>query len=223
MAQAEFLDYQAAPDVLQGLSPVEFFAVSGVSGAGKSSVMDEAVRLDPELFQVITTSSRALRPGERQDIDIHIRPEAEMRQRITDRGYVQVAPHILGAIYATAPEDYPPSGPCVLPVVTQALSAFMALPFRKFTSIYILPPDLQELGRRLVDRNFDADQRHKREAEMAESFRYASTHPMAFIIANELTDSAEEFNRILAGEQPRVSIETGQELAKKLLSELPEA
>ncbi|MEK7152481.1 MAG: hypothetical protein AAB834_00910, partial [Patescibacteria group bacterium] len=94
-------DYEPNEAVLTKLPQVTLVAVIGPAAVGKTTLMNAAAARCPALHPVLTTTSRGLRNGEKNDIDAHFRSRKEMKQRIAEHAYVQVSPDVLGDLYAT--------------------------------------------------------------------------------------------------------------------------
>jgi guanylate kinase len=219
---ADFAGYQPNAKALRGLELVDFVSVMGPTAVGKSTLMDAATKQRPDkVSQTLTSTSRSLRPQERQDVDIHTRSEPEMLRRIAAGEYVQVAPRVFGAIYATAPEDYLPDRISLLPAIPDSLPGFLSLPFRSFRRVYLLPPSFEIWWQRITERQFDATQQQKRIAEARRSLEYAASHELEFIINDRLETATQEFMDILLGASATLPIKDGQKYASQLLSRLP--
>ena len=135
----EFADYQASPEVLRRLPRVDFVAVIGPTAAGKTALIDAVGRRNTAVHTIMVTTSRPPRSGEQNEIDFHFRALEEMQERAARGEYVQVAPRVLGPMYATAPEDYVTEGLSIMPVIADAMPSFLALPF-KLSLIHISEP-----------------------------------------------------------------------------------
>lgn len=183
-------DYRPAPDVLERLKQVDFVAVVGPTSVGKTTVIKAAMEREPSLRLVLNNTSRAPRAGEQEGVDYQFRSRAEMEQRIARREYVQVAPSVLGELYATPPEGYFTGGVCVMAVLADALPNFRALPFKRLRTLFIVPPDWPTWEERLTAHNFTPEHRAKRLAEAKRSLEYALSDEQPMIIINENLDQA---------------------------------
>jgi guanylate kinase len=221
VAAPDFTDYQASSRALASLHDVDFVALIGISASGKSTLLDAVVATAPAaIHAVLTTTSRELRPGERQDIDLHIRSEQVMKRRIAAGTYVQVAPRSLGAIYATAPEDYALSGIAVMPVIASAVPAFLRLPFKRFRQVYILPPSFEVWLSRLGIRQITGDHQ-KRMHEAIQSLEYAISAPDLHYVVNDNQEAATDtLYHVLMEDIQAITPQEGKRRAKELLEKL---
>jgi len=134
--------------------------LSSPSGAGKSTLSKQLLAWDPSLSFSVSATTRAARPGEVEGQDYHFLPEDEFKRLASEGGMLEHA-HVFGNYYGS------PKAP-----VAAAISAGRDVLFDidwqgaqqirnsdlgKFTlSIFILPPSIRELRRRLETRGQDA-------------------------------------------------------------------
>lgn len=169
-------------------------AVVGPAAAGKTTVIHAAVERDPELRPVLNNTSRPPRPDERDGVDYRFQTLTAMRQGMAAGTYVQVAPNVFGALYATAAEDYATTGVALLPVLAEAVPEFRALPFRTLRVVYVLPPGSRIWWNRLVGRGWDQSTLAKRLAEARRSLRFARDEAdTLFVINEDLATSVADF------------------------------
>lgn len=194
--------YQPAPDVLDRLKQVDFVAVVGPTSVGKTTVIKAAMECEPSLHLVLNNTSRAPRAGEQEGVDYQFKSRAEMEQRIAKGEYVQVAPSVLGELYATPPEGYFTDGVCVMAVLAAALPNFRSLPFKRMRTVFIVPPDWQTWEKRLTSHGFTPEHRAKRLAEAKRSLAYALSEDQPLIIINQDLDTAAQDFADIALDRP---------------------
>jgi guanylate kinase len=195
-------DYTASPEVLEKLKQVDFVGLVGPTAAGKSTLIHAAVAAEPAQFkEVLVTSSRALRPGERQDKDMHFRSKAAMLAGIKARRFVQIMVHPSGDIYATAGEDYPgPGVTALMPVLAAVIPVFRAQPFKRFRLVYVLPPDIGTWLERIETHGFTLQQRAQRFEEAKASIRIALDTPdMLFMVSETPEQAVADLQELLGG------------------------
>jgi guanylate kinase len=217
----DFSSYRPAPEVLKRLEQVTFTAVVGLTAVGKTTLIREASTREPSLHMVINNTSRDARPDEREGFDFRFETRAYMEERIARHEYVQVAPNLFGDLYATAAEDYPTDGVCVLPVLADAMPAFRALPFKSVRSVYILPPDWETWQQRLIQHQFNADKLMQRLAEGKRSLQYALDDvDTQFVINDDLPTAIEDFITLAFGRPINERLQADQEKAPELVRNL---
>src|SRR5574338_725201 len=132
--------------------------LSSPSGAGKSTISRMLLSADPAVTISVSATTRPKRPGEVDGIDYHFVDDAEFDRLIDTGEFVEWAP-VFGFRYGTpkAPvKDALREGRDILFDIdwqgTQQLHSAMG---EDLVRIFILPPSMEELGRRLRARGTD--------------------------------------------------------------------
>ena len=135
--------------------------LSSPSGAGKSTISRLLLAADKEVTMSISATTRAKRPGEAEGIDYHFVDDAEFDRMIAANEFVEWA-HVFGCRYGTPKAPVKQAlrqGRDILFDIdwqgTQQLQAAMG---EDLVSIFILPPSMEELERRLRSRGTDSDE-----------------------------------------------------------------
>ncbi len=129
------------------------FVVSGPSGAGKGSVMDGVLR-GTSLARVVTFATRPKRPAERDGIDYNfVSPEA-FEQLVRD-GEIMEKVQVYHDYYYGSPRlQYDPEGPDrLIELDPEGHRTYVQAYSPNITSIFLLPPSLDELRRRIEARH----------------------------------------------------------------------
>jgi guanylate kinase len=134
--------------------------LSSPSGAGKTTISRMLLNADGEVTMSISATTRPKRPGEIEGSDYHFVDDAEFDRLIDIGEFVEWAP-VFGYRYGTpkAPvKDALRDGRDILFDIdwqgTQQLKAAMG---EDLVSIFILPPSMAELERRLRERGTDSE------------------------------------------------------------------
>jgi len=213
--------YQPAPHVIDRLKRVRFVAVIGPTAVGKSTLIAAAMQRESSIHLVLNNTTRAPRAGERDGIDYLFQTRAAMETRIAKGEYVQVAPSVLGELYATAPEGYATEGVAVMAVLAQAMPAFRALPFQSVRSIFITPPSWEVWQQRLEQHGFTPEQRVKRLAEAARSLQFAlDDTETQMIISADLDQAAADFVTLALGQPLSTRLQADQTRARDIVRNL---
>jgi guanylate kinase len=149
-------------DETQGLSRRGLLIVlSSPSGAGKSTISRMLLAADREVEMSISATTRPKRPGERDDVDYHFVDDAEFDRLVAAGDFVEWAP-VFGYRYGTPKAPVKAAlkaGRDILFDIdwqgTQQLQAAMG---EDLVRIFILPPSMAELERRLHARGTDSDE-----------------------------------------------------------------
>jgi guanylate kinase len=135
--------------------------LSSPSGAGKSTISRMLLAADPDVTLSVSATTRPKRTGERDDVDYHFVSDEEFDRMIADGEFVEWAP-VFGYRYGTPKAPVKAAlkvGRDILFDIdwqgTQQLQAAMG---EDLVRIFILPPSMAELERRLHARGTDSDE-----------------------------------------------------------------
>ncbi len=182
------------------------FVISAPSGAGKTTLV-EALRQTANLFYSVSCTTRAPRSGEIDGEHYQFLSTGDFRARLKGGDFLEHA-QVHGDFYGTLREpvlanlkngidvliDIDTQGAATIrncddPIIRQAL-----------TDIFIMPPDLDELRRRLRKRGTENEEQIKRrletatrEMELWRDYRYT-------IISGSVEEDLQKFLRIMAAE-----------------------
>ncbi len=174
--------------------------LSGPSGAGKSSLINKISNEIGEYYFSISTTTRPMREGEEEGIHYHFVDEEEFKKDIEEDQFLEHA-LVHGNYYGTS-----------LKPVRQALSegklvifdidvqGNMAIKNRLgdiTTSVFITPPSLSELKKRLMNRSTDSQEVIEKRLDMAKR-EIQRTAEYDFLIINDDLDVAAEVLRQIA-------------------------
>lgn len=131
--------------------------LSGPSGVGKDTVLAGWSKQDPRVVRVVAYTTRTTRPGEVDGVDYHF-VDRETFLRLAAEGAFLEHKEVHGNLYATPKKDMEAlldAGKiAVLKIDVQgALSAMALRP--DATTIFLLPPSIEELERRIRGRASD--------------------------------------------------------------------
>lgn len=178
--------------------------LSSPSGAGKTTISRMLLDADPDVTMSVSTTTRPKRPGETEDVDYHFVDDPEFDRLIASGEFVEWA-HVFGYRYGT------PKAP-----VKQALKEGRDILFdidwqgarqlapdflEHLVTIFLLPPSMEELERRLHARGTDseeviADRMRRAKAEIDHWAEYE------YVIVNSDTASCvAQVEAILAAER----------------------
>ena len=136
------------------------FVLSSPSGAGKSTIARKLLAADPQLAMSVSATTRAPRPGEVDGKDYHFVDLSQFRQMVSDHDFLEWA-HVFGHRYGTprAPVDEMlKAGRDVLfDIDWQGAQQLHQIAGGDVVRVFILPPSIEELERRLRGRATDSD------------------------------------------------------------------
>jgi guanylate kinase len=182
------------------------FVVSAPSGAGKTTLV-ERIRRTPNLFYSVSCTTRTPRAGEIDGQDYQFLSDTDFRERVAKGDFVEHA-QVHGDQYGTLREpivtnletgkdvliDIDTQGAAVIrncrdPLIREALA-----------DVFIMPPDLEELRKRLLKRGTETAQQidsrlttAAREMEHWRDYRYT-------IISGSVEEDLQRFRQIMEAE-----------------------
>mgnify|MGYP002662091264 CR=1 FL=1 len=123
------------------------FVVSGAAGTGKDSVVKALREAHPEIEKTVSATTRAPRPGEQEGVDYYYRTREQFQQLIEND---QVVEHNFynGNYYGTLREEVDKrleAGKLVVLVIDVHGAANIRRMFPGATTIFLLPPSVEEL------------------------------------------------------------------------------
>jgi guanylate kinase len=192
------------------------FVMTGASGVGKGTIRGRLLEYH-RMYYSISMTTRPPRPGERNGIDYYFVGRVEFENKVAQQGFLEWAQYV-DDYYGTPREPVEQvldTGQDVLLEieVQGALQVKQAMP--EAVLVFIVPPSLSELRRRLLVRGTDSlgkvNKRLRRAREeilLADQFKYV-------LVNDQLDKAVSDFAAIIQAErllQPRM----GEALARAL-------
>jgi guanylate kinase len=183
----------------------KLFVITAPSGAGKTSLIEAVMRDDPSLKISVSYTTRQPRSGEKNGVDYHFVDEATFKG-MRERGEFLESAEVHGNHYGTAKQvilDAVKRGDdLILEIDWQGAQQVRRL-YPDCIGIFILPPSIEELERRMRTRGQDADAVIRRRLDNA---REELTHAGEFkyaIINKDFETARRELAKIIEGERAR--------------------
>ena len=183
------------------------FVMTGASGVGKDTIRQAAMPGLGDVFYSVSATTRAQRPGEVEGRNYYFLGRPRFETLIHDHGLLEYADYV-GDYYGTprAPvEEALEDGRDVLLELelAGARQAKHALP--EAVMIFIAPPSLHELERRLRGRGTDDDEKiGKRLARAREEIRAVREFDYA-VVNDDLPQAVREFQAVIRAERVRAA------------------
>lgn len=144
--------------------------LSGPSGAGKSSLLNEVIGDIGECYFSISTTTRPIREGEIDGVHYHFVDEAEFKKDIEEEFFLEYA-FVHGNYYGTSikpvKEALKDGKLVIFDIDVQGNATIINRLGDITTSVFISPPTLSELKKRLEARSTDSQEVIDRRIDMA--------------------------------------------------------
>jgi guanylate kinase len=141
------------------LNKGKLFVITAPSGAGKTSLIEALMKADPSLRLSISYTTRKPRPGEQDGVDYHFVEDAAFLA-MKGRGEFLESAEVHGYRYGTSKKvitDALARGEdLILEIDWQGAQQVRAI-YPDCVGIFILPPSIEELERRLRGRGQDTE------------------------------------------------------------------
>jgi guanylate kinase len=179
------------------------FVLSGPSGAGKGTIIREALTRRPDVVYSISATTRPARPGERDGVHYHFVSEDEFRSRLGRDGFLESAT-VYGHLYGT---PRPPvdealrAGRDVLLELDVQGAARVKEARPEAILIFVEPPSLEDLIARLEGRGTEDPAAKARRIETAYEEIKSKGNYDHVIVNDDLETAVEALVRILDGYQ----------------------
>lgn len=176
-----------APNLRKGI----LYVISAPSGAGKTSICRQILQSFADLRQSISYTTRAMRPGEREGVDYHFVTRVEFDRMVADGAFAewaQVHGNCYGTTVATLRQASDAGADILLDIDFQG-AAQLRRSGLDGVFIFILPPGMAELRKRLHFRNTDDEEVIDRRmanavGEIAEAVNFD------YLVVNDVLDRA---------------------------------
>ncbi|PJD93267.1 MAG: guanylate kinase [Legionella sp.] len=184
--------------------PGNVYIVAAPSGGGKTSLVRHLVTTLSAIEVSISHTTRAMRPGETDGIDYFFTTEEQFKSMIDEGAFIEHA-QVFNHYYGTSAKpiiDKLQQGIDVILDIDWQGAQQMRRIFPNAVSIFIIPPSLEELKRRLMNRRQDNDEvitgrmvraqdelSHYSEFDyiiVNDNFEHAAVELRAIVIANRL-------------------------------------
>ncbi|BCU08092.1 guanylate kinase [Allochromatium tepidum] len=135
------------------------FIVSAPSGAGKTSLVKALVEHDPGLALSVSCTTRPAREGEQDGVHYHFLDRERFEREIGEGAFLEHA-EVFGNLYGTRVADVRrrlDAGRDVLLEIDWQGARQVRERFPEAIGLFVLPPSIEELERRLRGRGTDSD------------------------------------------------------------------
>lgn len=180
--------------------------LSGPSGSGKNTVCDEVKKNNKNIWESISMTSRKPRKGEIDGKSYYFVTEEEFKKNIEDDNMLEYA-KFAGNYYGTPKKNiqkHLDNGEDVILVIEIQGALQIKQKVAQALFVFLLPPSMKELKRRLIDRNTESSSKVMERFERA----YKEINELSkynYVIVNDnVKDAAKKLESIILAERCRV-------------------
>jgi len=185
--------------------PPLLVVLTGPSAVGKDSLLARLRGLLPAAHFAITAASRAPRPGEKDGIDYYFYSAAEF-ERMIERGELLEHARVYGdwkGVPRAPVAEALRAGRDVLMRTDVQGARYIQTAFPGTVTIFVNPPSMRELERRLRDRAADEDEQAEVRLTIAAEEMAAAPEFQHVVVNDDLDRCAKEVVGILERERER--------------------
>ena len=185
-----------------------FIVISGPSGTGKTSVIRELCEGDTTLTFSISATTRPPRSDEVDGVDYYFLDETEFEDLIQCGGFlewVKYGGHYYGTLKSTIESTIEKGQDLVLEIDVHGAMKVKDLGIR-YTSIFLLPPSLESLEKRLRNRKTESDSELEQRLLTAKSeFAYVKDYNYCILNPDHNVEKAvTQIRDIISAERCRI-------------------
>lgn len=181
--------------------------VSGPSGAGKGTICKRLLEKNPKLGYSISATTRAPRTGEVNGVNYWFLSKEEFQKMIAEDGLLEWA-EVYGNYYGTPAQkvrDSLAKGKNILLEIDTQGAALVREKFPEGVYIYILPPSLEELKRRIIGRGTDSAESIERRLSCAREEMSCASEQYNYLVLNDEVELAvKRVETIIEAEQYQI-------------------
>ena len=181
--------------------------VSAPAGCGKDTILEQVLANNDNIFYSVSATTRTIRPGEVDGASYYFKSRVEFETMIKNSELLEYTEYC-GNYYGTprkAVMDMLDAGKDVVLKIEVEGAANIKRMFPDCVMIFILPPSISELDRRLHKRGTESEEViQKRIAAAKNELTYAANYDYT-IVNGALEKAIEDFETVVRAEKFRVS------------------
>ncbi len=181
--------------------------ISGPSGTGKGTLIASLMTMDPRMHYAVSATTREMRHGEAEGVSYYFKTRAEFEKMIRD-GEVLEWDEFCGNLYGTLRSELQSridaGNDVILDLTVKGAEAIKRAFPDDAISVFILPPSIPELERRIRGRRRESEEQLRervaqaeREISFVKDFDYV-------LISDSLTEGPRRLKTIIDAERQKV-------------------
>ena len=174
--------------------------ISAPSGAGKTTLCSELQRRKPHIKFSVSCTTRSKRVHEVDGVNYHFLSEQGFTEKMQNNEFIEfenVHGYFYGTLRKTFEDALTQQEMILFDVDVNGAMAIKSNYSENTYTIFILPPSLDDLKKRLIQRGSETEERiNKRLERTAQEMEYKDKFD-ACIINDDLAIAAEELNKLI--------------------------
>ena len=183
------------------------FIVSGPSGTGKTTLCSAVLNRFPDMLYSVSYTTRKPRNGEQSGIDYYFIKKKDFKDKIEDGKWAEWA-EVHGNYYGTSAEmldkELDSGRDIILDIDVQGTIRLLER-YSESVTIFVMPPSIEELKRRLKVRDTDSSEVISKRLENAKMEMAKKDLYLHVIINDQLPDAIEQLIAVIENYRSTVS------------------
>ena len=175
------------------------FVVSGPSGTGKDTVVTKRMGDHKEIKKTVSATTRAMREGEVDGVSYHFLTKDQFKQSLEADGIVEYTcycDNYYGTLRSEIERRMQAKQPVILVIEVEGATNIKKL-YPGSTTIFVLPPNMEELERRLRLRGSEDEETIQKRLRRAETEIARSANYDEHVINDVVEDCADRIFTII--------------------------
>ena len=180
--------------------------ISGASGAGKDTIVNEILKINKKCWLSISMTSREPRKGEINQVNYYFVSEEEFEENIQNNNFIEYAKY--NNNYYGTPKN------AIIEKLNEGFDVILVIEIqgalqikekiKEALFIFIMPPSMDELKNRLISRNTDSLDKITNRFKIAYKEINEVTKYNYVVVNDNLNEAVEKVNSIIIAEKCRV-------------------